>query len=365
MDFIRQEELGIFLDEIKKKPDGKFMVYGAAGMGKTTFLHMLENSLIEQGKRVFWIQAFFHKDFLGNRYRDLNTIFLIDRLDEARYQRHLVEEIIKSGMCCICTSREKKWDIKFDFEMRLDELSFDEVFHLIDRRIGSYELDNSKIEDIISMVKKMGLSPQNVMLSIGSYFKGIGLPDDFFSNLPNEMYQSYVYGKGIDLACPKILLPEHNIIKVPREIRNDIKVINKSLLDQIAINPEILYQLTSREFEEAVCELFERRGYRVKLTKQTRDGGKDIIILNHSLLGDLVFYAECKKYAKTRPVGVGLVRELYGTVAADRVTAGILVTSSYFTEDAWAFRGKVKTQMNLLDYSDLIREIQNGNNLIC
>jgi len=136
--------------------------------------------------------------------------------------------------------------------MKLDELSLDEVFHLIDRRIGSYELDNSKIENLISMVKKMGLSPQSVMLAIGSYFKGIGLPEDFFSNLPNGMYQSYVYGKGIDLACPKILLPEHNIIKVPREIRNDIKVINKSLLDQIAINPEILYQLTSREFEEAV-----------------------------------------------------------------------------------------------------------------
>jgi restriction system protein len=360
MDFIRQEELGIFLNELKKKPYGKFMVYGAAGMGKTTFLHMIENSLKEQGKRVVWIQAFSHMDFRSNQYRDLNTILLIDGLDEARYQRYLVEEIIKSGMCCICTSREKKWDINFDFVMRLGELSLHEIYDLIERRIGSYNLDHSNIEDIISMVKKMGLSPQSIMFSIGYYFKSIGLPDDFFSNSPNGMYQSYVYGKGIDLTCPKILIPEHNIIKVPKEIRNDIKVINKSLLDQIATNPEILYQLTSREFEEAVCELFERRGYRVKLTKQTRDGGKDIIILNHSLLGDLVFYAECKKYAKTRPVGVGLVRELYGTVAADRITAGILVTSSYFTEDAWAFRGKVKTQMNLLDYSDLIREIQNG-----
>ena len=88
------------------------------------------------------------------------------------------------------------------------------------------------------------------------------------------------------------MVPEHNYIKIPAEIRNDVKIINRSLLDQIAKKPEILYHLSSREFEEAVCELFEKRGYKVKLTKQTRDGGKDIIILNNSLLGDLVFYAK-------------------------------------------------------------------------
>ena len=36
------------------------------------------------------------------------------------------------------------------------------------------------------------------------------------------------------------------------------------------------------------------------------------------LLGDLVIYAECKKKAPRHPVNVGLVRQLYGTVEADR-----------------------------------------------
>lgn len=358
--FVRQEELEIFLKEIKKKPHGRFMIYGATGMGKTTFLHMLENSLIEQGRRVVWIKSSFYGNIAGKKYDDYNTIFLIDGLDEARNLKHLVRTIIDNNLCCICTSREKDWEISFDFEMILNRLSLNEVLHLINGRVGSYKLKNGMIEDIISLIRNNDLSPLNIMLAISYYFKKTGLTDDFLLNSPDGIYQSYVYGKGLDLTCPKILVPQHNIIRVPAEIRNDIKVVNKSLLDQIARNPEVLYQLTSREFEEAVCELFEKKGYRVKLTKQTRDGGKDIIILNNSLLGDLIFYAECKKYAKTHPVGIGLVRELYGTVAADRATAGILVTSSYFTEDAWNFRGKVKAQMNLLDYTDLIREIQKG-----
>lgn len=361
MDFIRQDELNLFINEIKRNPYGKFIVYGKAGIGKTTFLHMLGDVLEKQGKRIVWIKSYFPKGIRHSRYQDYETIFLVDGLDDNRNHSHLLKEITDSGTCCICASRERNWAWKtFDFEMELGAISIDEALRLIDGRLGSYKLDSSKIQNILSLAKREGLSPMDVISAIGSYLKDMGLPADFFSNTPDDMYQSYVFGKGIDLTCPKIILPEHNIIRVPSEIRNDIKVMNNALLDQIARRPEILDQLTHRQFEEVVCDLFERKGYNVRLTKQTRDGGKDVIIVNHSLLGELVFYAECKKYARTHPVGVGLVRELYGTVSADRVTAGILITSSYFTEDAWRFRGKVKTRMNLLDYSDLIREIQNG-----
>lgn len=59
--FVRQNELGILLNEIEKNPLGKYLIYGSAGMGKTTFLHMLEKVLIQQGKNVEWIQSLFYK----------------------------------------------------------------------------------------------------------------------------------------------------------------------------------------------------------------------------------------------------------------------------------------------------------------
>ena len=48
-----------------------------------------------------------------------------------------------------------------------------------------------------------------------------------------------------------------------------------------------------------------------------------------------------------------MVRELYGTIMADKVTAGILVTSSYFSPDAHEFREKIKNQISLIDYIKL------------
>ena len=118
-----------------------------------------------------------------------------------------------------------------------------------------------------------------------------------------------------------------------------------------------MYEITPRQFEELVCELFERKGYNVRLTRQTRDGGKDLIVLNNSILGDLMIYAECKRYSQKYPVNVGLVRELYGTIEADKATAGIMVTTSYFSKDARKFREKINGRMHFIDYSELIRQI--------
>ena len=93
------------------------------------------------------------------------------------------------------------------------------------------------------------------------------------------------------------------------------------------------------------------------IRKGIESAKKDLIVLNNSMLGDLVIYAECKKKAPKHPVNVGLVRQLYGTVEADRVTAGIMVTNSYFSKDARRFQQTIKSRMNLMDYSELMKQI--------
>lgn len=70
-----------------------------------------------------------------------------------------------------------------------------------------------------------------------------------------------------------------------------------------------------------------------------------------------MFYVECKQFAKTSPVDVALVRQLYGTVEADRVTAGIMVTTSYFSREAKRYQQKIRRRMNFIDYSELIKQI--------
>lgn len=136
-------------------------------------------------------------------------------------------------------------------------------------------------------------------------------------------------------------------------ITQTIEVVNDSLIERVNNNPGLIYQMTPRNFEELVAELLEREGFKVNLTKQTRDGGKDIFVAQKNHLGNFLYYVECKQYAPENPVGVNLVRELYGTISADRATAGLLVTSSYFTKDAISFTQNIQHQLSLKGYLDL------------
>lgn len=108
------------------------------------------------------------------------------------------------------------------------------------------------------------------------------------------------------------------------------------ILSEAKSCPGELLQLTPRQFEELVAEIWKRFGYLVELTSQTRDGGRDIIAVKQSE-ANLRFLIECKRYARHRPVGVGIVRELYGVKVDERATKAILATTSTFTSGAKEF----------------------------
>lgn len=169
--------------------------------------------------------------------------------------------------------------------------------------------------------------------------------DGAFKHLSDDLrYQDYFLAR-------RILQPERS--RELTHVVSDIRLVNHGLLDAIRKNPEAMYSLTSRQFEEMVAELMSKRGYHVDLTKATRDGGKDLIIASHVDIGNFIYYVECKKYSPSNPVGVNLVRELVGTISADRVTAGIMITSSYFSPDAVDYSEKLKHQLSLVDFLKL------------
>lgn len=131
--------------------------------------------------------------------------------------------------------------------------------------------------------------------------------------------------------------------------------INDEVLKYLSENPEAMYQLTGSEFEEFMAEIYRRLGYEVTRTQETRDGGKDIIIRKPEILGDFIYYVECKKYAADRKVGLGIVKGFLGTIDVDRVNGGILATTSFFTRDAREFitEEKLNYQIKTQDYNDI------------
>lgn len=119
-----------------------------------------------------------------------------------------------------------------------------------------------------------------------------------------------------------------------------------------------MYELSSSEFEELICELFDKKGYNVKLTQKTRDGGKDILVVENNFLGNFLIYVECKKHRPDRPIGVDLIRQFYGVISMDNATAGLLITTSYFTKDAVKLNEPFRHRISLVDYTKLVEAIQ-------
>jgi len=135
-----------------------------------------------------------------------------------------------------------------------------------------------------------------------------------------------------------------------------VSIANKEcgpIIEKLATKPELLYSISARQFEELIAELFRREGYSVSLTSVSRDGGKDILISTNTSAGDHLYLVECKRYSPQNPVGVSIIREMYGTLSQSNATAGIVVTTSYFTKDALAFRESIKWKMGLRDFDDL------------
>ena len=142
----------------------------------------------------------------------------------------------------------------------------------------------------------------------------------------------------------------------------DLSFLSKSISDIVYIlqqYPERLYELTPREFEEVIAEIFRKKGFEVALTKQTRDGGKDIIAIQTDALGiKTKYFIECKRYASSNKVGVEVVRALQGVKnTKDGPNKVIVATTSTFTSGAENFvrnEATSKWDMTLAGYKDII-----------
>lgn len=135
----------------------------------------------------------------------------------------------------------------------------------------------------------------------------------------------------------------------------------KNIINQIyhiQDNPEYIYNLEPREFEELIAELFISAGYEVTITKETRDGGKDLIVTQHIMGKPVVIFVECKRYHSQNKVNVNVVRSLLGVITDDQVNKGMIVTSSFFTKDAQSFAERQGTLIDLVDYNYIMEWIK-------
>lgn len=185
--------------------------------------------------------------------------------------------------------------------------------------------------------------------------------DDYGERVPSELVDNVLAHSGIgELLAKKRLefapVKLFSLEEVAQPLilpASDIALVNTELITHLAKHPELIYELHPRKFEELVAEIFRDLGYETVLTPKSKDGGRDVHAIRKDSVGTMLFLIECKRWARDRPVGVEVVRGLYGVVAAEKATCGIVATTSRFTTGAKQFASQVRYQVSLRDFDNL------------
>jgi restriction system protein len=271
------------------------------------------------------------------------TLFVIDGINE--YVEHIGADLVRVARALAAEARvlvtSRTAVPAADLTLRLGVLSENASEELL----AAYGLRG---QDAAIFAKAFGGHPLAIELAASAVREGLFRPKELLAHL-HEFHAPGIVGPGgirVDADGP-----------VPA-LQLQITDINEQLLRSLDTDITLARTLSPRKFEELVADLLVRLGYKVELTPAFRDGGKDIYAATRDDLGSFLYLVECKKYALANPVGVEVVRSLYGTVQAEQATAGILVTTSVFTKGARDFQRRVQNHLSLRDYAELHRWIR-------
>jgi restriction system protein len=152
--------------------------------------------------------------------------------------------------------------------------------------------------------------------------------------------------KGVGSSQLHSLTPVAPVLNISREDKRF--VASKEVAGQLDERFN-LAAMDWEDFEQLIRELFQqefnKNGGEVKVTQASRDGGVDAVAFDpHPIHGGKIVI-QAKRYTNT--VGVGFVRELWGTVLNEGAMKGILITTADYGPDAYEFaKGKPLTLMN-------------------
>lgn len=190
--------------------------------------------------------------------------------------------------------------------------------------------------------KATGRLERNCILSVQAT-KAEFLTFDLAKVDPKACFQSL---RGVAASSLSHLAAVRPILKLDRA---DARfVASQDVADSLNESTN-LATMSWEDFEHLVRELFGKifsgPGAEVRVTQASRDGGVDAIALDPDPIKGGKIVIQAKRYSGT--VGVGYVRDLYGTVLNEGANRGILVTTSTYGPDAYKFaNGKPLTLIN-------------------
>ena len=353
----REKELEWLDERLLHRRDYSFspiIVSGPGGVGKTALVKQWFSS-----RRISYTPLWLD---LSSNIEDNavdNLLIKIRRISDDRYEREGRLTVVIDGTDVWSQKKHEEAAGKiFNYKIvsslvyiRRKELEFPKG-----QNLSLYPLSNSSAGDLLRKILSSELTDVQISQAI-EVSKGSPLAISILSKLiQGGNADSILTSTEEPLYDIKngILHPKSEIIKIAKPI---IISANHQLIESLKKQPVNLRSIAPREFEVLLADLLRDMGWDVELTKQTRDGGSDILAYLNTEVGRLLCLVEAKHYREDRKIGVELVRTLYGTLCDAQANSAMLVTSSSFTADAKTFQQKHQYQLTLRDYGDVVEWI--------
>jgi len=222
-----------------------------------------------------------------------------------------------------------------------------EIYRLLYRfliKTGSFRLDDIRLAGLVFIHKNF--PEQNELALQNQYYKRLILYKSGKSDIPPWEGLTWVLDllphfpkEAINAVSAYILAHAQVLPDVRyRGLYDAIEVIRAKFIGLPGTRGEsinFLKNLSSRDFEHLVERLYVAMGYETVLTPKSKDGGRDIIAQRQKPAQNERLLIECKKYEHN--VGIQIARALLGVVASEKVTKGVIVTTSDFTRDVRRF----------------------------
>ena len=350
----RRPESDLLRSYINDQDTRGILVTGAAGIGKTGMVNGVvesPNPRFPGGILEIDESDFHRRNFSFPKLSDITppTIILVDckNLSPPRLMLRSYERASegRSDKCIVIARTEalaaRGIELPTGF-VQLEVKGFSEPEYIsIARKIARYNGPKSVGKRaILELHRLSGGNPRILANAFMLFRSGVsGSIEDLVTNLR-------------DFQRPVIWGPDGKLIlfSQARRIITDVRATNAELIRLLQQQPELSRSLPSRKFEEIVAELLSGMGYEVTLSPQTRDGGLDVYAAAKTGLGTFLYLVECKRYAPTKKVGVGILRALNGVIDPYRANKAAIVTTSFFTKDALNFHSTQEHRIDLHDY---------------
>lgn len=114
-------------------------------------------------------------------------------------------------------------------------------------------------------------------------------------------------------------------------------------------DPKRLHQLTPRQFEIYIHELFKNQGYDTEIGSGFNDGGVDIRLYQKDSIDQIVTLVQVKRYHEGLPIKLDAVAALNSHVNDQKANRGLFVTTSRYLPVAKKFANRQDKKLILAD----------------